>query len=131
MKEKCPVILPPDTKGNTEINPVFVSYMQYVAFGNYYGEMGLTRRESHKIQQHIIANGVDFPSSSDWFATRTQRTLLHAIDKGSHTYPQLIENTGLDYSSIRVHVKNMRKKGIEVSLKRANEKEPQNNQEGK
>jgi len=131
MKEKCPVILPPDKNGNTEINPVYVDYMQQVAFGTHYDELGLTMRESYRIQQHIIANGVDFPGSREWFVARTERKILHTIDEGSSTYPELVENTGLDYSSIRVHVKNMRRKGIEVTLRRANGIESQHNQEGK
>ncbi len=134
MKEQCPVIMPKDEKGNTEINPQYVAFMQHMTIGRYPEELNLEKREAYVIQRHLQTSGIDIPVSDEWFATRNQRRILHACAEGARSYPELEEATGIGYEALRVHVKALRQNNIQVRLTRANnialKDSPQENEDG-
>ena len=109
MKEQCPVIMPQDEKGNTQINPLYASVIHQITIGTFPEEMGLTQSDIHHFVEILRCNGVDFPQTNDWFATQIERRMINAFDQGATTYPALEIATGIDYESLKVHAHHIRK----------------------
>lgn len=125
-KEQCPVILPPDADGNTQINPIYEAYMGYITIGKRYDEMGLTLAENRKIVSKLKEAGVEFPKPHEWFASSNQRKIIHAVDEGAQTYAEIEKITGIPYDSIKTSAFELRKpngttrtEGIRLNLKRS------------
>lgn len=126
MKEQCPVILPPDEKGNTQINPLYASVMHQITIGTFPEEMGLTQADIHRFVDILRRDGVDFPQTNDWFGTQYERRILHAFDEGATTYPALEIATGIGYESLKVYAhaikkprKGRREEGIPFQVARS------------
>ncbi len=96
--------------------------MKQIAVGTRPDQMGLSGNQVRTLRSKIKKAGIEFPfDATEWFATRTERKMLHLLDLGNNSYEQLAEGAEVELTTARAHIsglrKNLRKAGMNTPIK--------------